>query len=258
MDIGEYQIHIEHYNDRFGEFDRVLVGLGTEQVPGAHFSRARRVDRVPELVFSAYHPDMTYIMDGGNSVDGPLGAYHSMIAFVAHRTGRSVVDTLPPFNGRIYAACGYLDCWAAARDNLIWYCDYLGYDVGQAIRRWGQRGAFMYSTNHPRIHVLYDIARIYLEREGYEPRVTDLLPHDNLANSSVFPIYPEIGEALGVPGSYLFKRGNEYTQIDLRQFVEESFAAFDSHAPRVLEVQELSRATFERVTLVLDKERLAA
>ena len=99
---------------------------------------------------------------------------------------------------------------------------------------------------------------MYLEREGYAPRVSDVLPHDNLANSSAFAIYPEIGDTLGVPGSYYFKRVNEYTQINLRQFVEESFALYDSHAAGALKPHDLSNATFERVSAVLSRETVVA
>lgn len=258
VDMGEYQANIGHYNSTIREFDRVLIGLGAEAICGADFSRARRVDRVPELVFTAYHPDMTYVLDGKLVVNGPIGAYHSIIAFAAYRAGYSVVETLLLFDRRVYAACGYFDCWAPARDSLVAYCKDLGYDISQEIRRWGRNEAFMYTNNHPRIRVLYDIARIYLEREGYTPRVSDVLPHDNLASSSVFPVYPEIGDALGVPGSYLFKRVNDYTQIGLRQFVEESFAVYDRYASGTLAVDALWRATFERVAAVLAEERLAA
>lgn len=258
VDIFQYRTALDDYNIRFGEYDRVLIGLCAADLPGADFSRAKRVDKVPELQFSAYHPDLTYIMAGDDALNGPLAAYHSMIAFVAHRSGRSVADTLPLFDGRTYAACGYLDRWDADREQLTAYCDYLGYDIRHAFRRWSRGGAFMYSVNHPRIHVLYDIARIYLEREGYAPRTSDLLPHDNLMLSSVFAVYPEIGEALGVPGSYLFKRPNEYTQIDLRQFVEESFALYDRYPPGALRPDGLWASTFAHVSTVLDPERMAA
>lgn len=256
-DINQYKTHIEYYNGIFGEFDRVLIGLGTEELPQADFTRAKRVDKVPELVFDAYHPDLTYITNGDDFVSGPIGAYNSMIAFVAHRLGYSVAKTISLFNGRIYEACGYLESWAPARDNLIWYCNHLGYDVSQVVRHWGRNGAFMYSSNHPRIHVLYDIARLYLEREGYAPRISDVLPHDNLASSGAFAVYPEIGEALGVQGSYLFKRVNEYTQIGLEQFVEESFAAYDQHPSGALAAHGRSQPRFEQVAAVLAGEATA-
>lgn len=252
LDVSQYSREIKQYNARFGEYDRVLAGLGAAALPNADFSRAPRVDKFPELSFSAYHPDLTYIVDGPTNIMGPLEAYHSMIAFVAHGKGRSVADTLPLFNARTYAACGYLDRWATDRDNLTVYCGSCGLDVGQAVRRWGRRGAFMYSINHPRIHVLYDLARIYLEREGYEARVSDVLPHDNLANGGVFPVYPEIGDALGVPGSYLFKLDRGYTQIGLPQYVEECFAVYDRHPPGALAPHAIFRATYERVASVLD------
>ncbi len=252
VDVAQYQEQTEHYNARFGEYDRVLVGRSAMDVAGADLSRARRVDEVAELAFSAYHPDMTYVVDGAHLLKGPLDVYHSTIAFVSHRGGRSVAETLPLFNRGVYQACGYLDRWTTARDALIAHFDVVGLDVRQAVRRWGRDGAFMYSTNHPRIHVLYDIARLYLEREGYTARVSDVLPSDNLAHGGVFPVYPEVGEALGVPGSYLFKRAYAYTQIGLQQYVEECFAVYDARPRGSLATHAVFRASSERVAAVLD------
>ena len=159
------------------------------------------------------------------------------------------------FNRETYAACGYLNRWTAARDALISHFSAVGLDVGQAVRRWGRNGAFMYSTNHPRVHVLYDIARLYLEREGYTARVSDVMPSDNLAHGGVFPVYPEIGEVLGVPGSYLFKRAYTYTQLGLRQYVEECFAVYDAYPPGALRTHDVFRESFERVAAVLGGAR---
>ena len=258
VDAGQYQAHLEHYAARFQDYDRLLVSAAAEGVPGADFSSARRVDKLPELPFSAYHPDMTYVMAGAAVVNGPIAAYQSMIAFVAHGRGLSVAETLALYNRHVYAACGYLDGWAAARDGLIGYCRHFGLDVSHAVRRWAREGAFMYSGNHPRIRVLYDLARLYLEREGYAARVSDVLPQDNLAASNVFPVYPEIGEVMGAPGSYLFKRAHEYSQIGLRQFVEESFAAYDGHPPGTLATHAPCREKFARVSAAIDGARLAA
>ena len=252
VDVAQYGQQVGAYNARFGEYDRVLVGRSALDAPGADFSGARRLDEVPELAFTAYHPDLTYVWDGANLIKGPLDVYHSTIAFLAHGGGRSVNETLSLFNRRVYAACGYLDQWTAARDGLIGHCAALRMDVGEAVRRWGRSGAFMYSTNHPRIHVLYDMARLYLEREGYAARVSDVLPIDNLAGGGVFPVYPEVGEALGVPGSYLFKRAFEYVQIGLRQYVEECFAVYDAHPRGALRTHDVFRASSERVSTVLD------
>ena len=251
VDVAQFGQQLAHHNARLPEYDRVLVGRSALDVAGADFARARRVDEVPELAFPAYHPDMTYVVSDGQLLNGPLDVYHSTIAFVAHSRGRSVADTLPLFNGATYAASGYLDRWTRDRDGLIAHYAALGLDVGQAVRGWGRRGAFMYSTNHPRIHVLYDIARIYLEREGYSPRVSDVLPHDNLANGGAFAVYPEVGDALGVPGAYLFKRAWEYTQIGLEEYVARCFEVYDRHPRGALATHAVFRESFERVDAVI-------
>ena len=255
VDVGQYNAHIAHYNDSFAAYDRVLVSAAASGLPGADFSRSRRVDRLPKLVYTGFHPDLTYIMNGGTVVDGPIGAYHSMIAFVAYGLGRSVEEALSLFNSRTYAACGYFDTWKQARQELIANCGHYGLDISEALPRWGRRGAFMYGNNHPRIHVLYDVARIYLEREGYATYPSDILPQDSLVTSGVFATYPEIGERLGVPGAYLFKRISSYSQIGLRQFVEESFATYDLHAPDTLKVYDYWQPTYSRVSGLLQDQR---
>lgn len=251
LDASEYVAKIEHFNAKFHEYGRVLISLGAEALPGADLSGARHVDKVPELVFGGYHPDQIYLTCDAQVVEGPIGPYNSLIAFLAHGQGRSASDTVALFNGRVYEACGYMNTWTAARDQLVRHCSDLGYDIELAVRSWGRRGAFMYSVNHPRIHVLSDIARIYLEREGFAPQVSDVLPHDNMINAAAFAVYPEIGENLGVPGVYLFKRPFQYTQIGLRQFVEESFAFYDTYPRGALETHRLWRVEAERVAAVL-------
>ena len=252
VDVGQYAQDLDRYNAAFADYDRVLAGDSARNLPGADFSRARRLDKTPELAFSAYQPDMTYVVRGDAFVRGPLDVYHSALGFAAHRRGLSVEQALPLFRGEVYAACGHLDRWAPARDGLVAYCASMDLDVSSAVRRWGRERAFMYSSNHPRIHVLFDVARLILEREGRSAHVTDLSPHDNLANGGVYPVYPEVGEALGVPGAYLFKRGDSYSLIDLRRFLEECWAAYDAHPPGALAVHEVFRPDFERVAEVVD------
>ena len=84
----------------------------------------------------------------------------------------------------------------------------------------------MHSINHPRIHVLYDIASNLLAAQGKKP-IEGVIPHDNLMLGAVFAVYPEIGEALGVHGSYLFKNVGNYTPIELADFVAGCFGNYE-------------------------------
>lgn len=94
--------------------------------------------------------------------------------------------------------------------------------------RWSRSGPFMHSVNHPKITVQLDIARMLLSRTGLQIMESGIIPHDNLTNGPVFPLYPEIGARLGVAGSYNFKGGGSYRAKDLKQFVSESFTVYRS------------------------------
>ena len=251
VDHGQYSGNVSGYNSTFSNYDRIIITQEIESVAGADFSSAQRVSYIPPLSFSAYHPDLVYLFCEGKVLSGPLDAYHSNIVFVAHRHGLGVDDTVSLFTSEMYERCGYYDQWVPQRDGVIWYFSHFGMDVAQAIRHWGRSGSFMYSTNHPRIRCVYDIARLFLMKEGYDVQPSDVLPHDNLANSSCFPVYTEIGEALGVEGSYLFKRCADYSQIGLRQFVTESFAAYDAYRDRSVTVTEQMQPFSDRISALL-------
>lgn len=63
-------------------------------------------------------------------------------------------------------------------------------------------------------------------KAGRTPLDSPVRPHDNLRVAEGFPVYPEIAEACGVPGSYLFKVGGQYRLLTLAQFVTASFDAY--------------------------------
>lgn len=84
----------------------------------------------------------------------------------------------------------------------------------------------MYSINHPKIRVLFGIARKITENLGIEAPRGALLPADNLAFASGFAVYPEIGENLGVEGSYLFKTYDSYRQFGLEEYIAGCFQVY--------------------------------
>lgn len=252
LPLGRFREETETCCGGFGDYDRVIVSHEAMTVPGADFVHARRVTRFEPISFSAYHPDLTYLFVDGAPVRGPLDAYQSMIAYVAHRRGLGIEDTLSLYRERFFAACGHLDRWVPERERLVADLRSQGYDIAAAIRRWGRHGAFMYSTNHPRIHVLRDLARIYLETEGFAADETGVLPHDNLVQGPCFPVYPEVGDQLGVPGSYRFKIQPDYRELDLREFVAASFAAFDGIAGRPVTIEAAMQPVHDRVAQVLE------
>jgi hypothetical protein len=223
MGIWGYRDNIAAVSQNLSSYDRVLVLPDVLQTPGADFSNAHRVDQIPGVLFRAYHPDLCYASGGNQSLAGPADSYHSMIAIAAFNRGLTVDDTLSLFNARSYEACGYMDLWQSERDALVTSFRSIGIDLSSELRRWAAGSAFMYSINHIRIACLYDIAKAYLTGDGIEVLDSDVLPPDNLAQGACFPVYPEIGEHLGVEGSYTFKKLDSYRRFTLSDFISRSF-----------------------------------
>jgi hypothetical protein len=223
MGIWGYRDNIAAVTSSLGNYDRVLALPDVLETAGADFSTARKVDQIPGVLFRAYHPDLCYASSGDRMLTGPADAYHSMIAIAAYNRGLSVDATLQLFSAKSYEACGYMDLWRSECEALLAAFRAIDIDLTADLRRWGANKAFMYSINHIRIDCLYDIARAYLLREKVEVLDSDVMPPDNLVQGACFPVYPEIGELLGVEGSYTFKRMDAYRRFTLEEFVRGSF-----------------------------------
>lgn len=211
-----------------GGYFRVLVSPEVEQ-QGVDLTGAPHLTRIPRVVFTAYQPDCVYALSGGRPLKGPLDAYHSMVLIAAHQRGLSEQDARRLFSGSFFEKIGYLDYWVPQRDRLVAEYARFGLDISASVRRWGRTSAFMHTVDHPKMICLYDIARSIFASMGVQDQGADIMPPDNLTNGVSFAVYPEIGEALGVPGGYRFKRFNEYNHIGLDQFIAESYQVYDRH-----------------------------
>lgn len=172
------------------------------------------------------HPDLCYLAAEGRLSTGPLGHYHSALAYSAYRSGVSVDGAVELFSLENFEALGYLNSWDEERDRFLQSFTHFGMDLSDAFVRWTRSGPFMYTINHPKMNCLRDVARLLLLRAGLQLVESDLLPYDNLANGPVFPVYPELGEKLGVRGFYAFKSGGAFRAKLLKQFVAESYAVY--------------------------------
>lgn len=202
---------------------------------------AARCRMVPGIAFPAFHPDADYVLDAqGTPVMGRMGQYQSSIAFFGWTQGLSVDDTLALYNARVYRQLGFYDHWKPSLDHLLQVGDLCALPLADLVARWNRRGTWMYSMNHPCLHVLADLARALMAREGIATFPdAELYVTDDLAMGPVWPMYPELAQSLQLEGgSYEFKLpregdGPEQTLnfIDLREFVASSFEAFAKHPP---------------------------
>jgi hypothetical protein len=168
-----------------------------------------RLVRLPRIIFSGYQPDAVYLKHAGRPLASPLGEYHSAIIAAAFSLQVEEADVPTLFNRLVYARLGYLDAFGKARTLLQERTlGPFGAPFADAFESWHARGPFMHTANHPRGFVLADIARAAAIGAGLlpadAPRVTPAFDH--LASNTVWPVYPGIAEALGVPGSVVFKR----------------------------------------------------
>lgn len=236
------EIEVEHYDpvgrrrdrDRIADalpgFDRVLVASQIAEDPDCGLDLAAlgdRVLRVPTLYFAGYHPDTCYV-DGseGRPLRGPIGEYHSAIAYAAFLHGHSEAQAIGLYRESTYARMRYFARWDGAWRRMGATFAQHGFDLAALRPSWSRRGPFMYTVNHPRIECLRDLALMILERTGHKARYLDSMPADNLAIGPVLPVFPAIAGRLGCRGSQLFKPPGAYRHIDLEEFVAGSFAAY--------------------------------
>jgi hypothetical protein len=201
--------------------------------------------QLPTLVFTGFHPDQVFIQDrvnGGQPAIGPLGPYHSALAFFAYRAGLPVDAALRLFNRDVFDTVGYFDVWNGATEAFLQEGQRFSLDFREDLLRWTRRGCFMYSSVHPKPFVFFDFARQLMRKAGVPMNSVNFDDYaiDDLVRGFVYPIYPEIAEHYGIRGSYTFKGahfsfGTDVGEFwDLRQFVTECYRTYGKHQPNQL------------------------
>ncbi|WP_376098632.1 WcbI family polysaccharide biosynthesis putative acetyltransferase [Roseomonas sp. CCTCC AB2023176] len=196
---------------------------------------------VPGILFGGFQPDCIYVRDEAGPLPSPLNVYHSAIAAAGFAAGLDVARTVRLFGALTYARLGYFEEYEAERIKLIRHHARLGLDISDRIGAWQRGGAFMFTVNHPRAAPVTDTVRLVLRQRGEAaPDYDDLsdIVGERLWNHPVFPVYPEIGRRIGVPGHTLFRSvvgpDGVSAPMDLRMFVERSFVIYEAHRERLL------------------------
>ncbi len=224
---------VEGHADRFaGQLDghdfwvTIATADACSQVLARISGQRPQVLRIPAIGFSAFHPDLCYAQDEST---GALTTHHYNSAIVAwsYRNGLSPEDVVRLFDGQIYASLGYLDQWAAGRQLMQQLFRVAGLETSfepffRAIQR---SGCFMHSINHPTIFVLEQLSKIVAGRMGANPAQLDraLTVRDGLTDT-VWPLYPEVADALSLPGGNLvWKVGASEWLEGVREYVRFCF-----------------------------------
>lgn len=197
----------------------------------------------PSVSFPAFQPDQCYVRIKGtlNEVSGPLGPYHSSIAYYAWRAGMSAAKTADLFCDAVYEELRFYDYWDSATQALYDEGERCGMPLQGLLKQWRARGCFMHSPNHPKLFVVADIARALMQKLDIEPLPIDPLEvvWDNLADTSIWPVYPEIARRIGIEGNTIFKGNNPglpskspIVSYDLDAFIARSFESFEQYSQR--------------------------
>lgn len=225
----------------FADHDIVLIQPHMAEAIVRNFPKLQRKMLLwPSIFFGAFHPDQCYVRVERHEgeVKGPLGPYHSTLAYHAWRRGLKPAQALKLFRSEVYEELSFFNYWGNARSVLLQEGERCGMDLAPLLEQWSLRGCFMHSVGHPKLHVLLDIARELLRRLEIPALPVDPLEflHDNMADQSVWPVYPEVGERLGIPGAYVFKGNNPglptkspVLLYGLEEFVERSYQTYEQY-----------------------------
>lgn len=230
-DYWGLQRNTAEWSDRFPEYDYIVATHeNIESFPDV-FSRNSNVIGMPSVLFRGFQPDQCYAGTADGLIQTALADYHSTIALAGFNSGFSERETELLYADSVYQAIGYYDVWPSERNNLIATFKNSGFDLGETFLRWvRQPGSFMYGLNHPKINVIHDVAALVAQSTGLSIVRSEHIPHDNLASTIVFPVYPEIARKLGIEGgSYYFKQLSSYRLLSLTDFVDSSFAEYRKH-----------------------------
>ncbi|MFN3972213.1 MAG: WcbI family polysaccharide biosynthesis putative acetyltransferase [Gemmobacter sp.] len=209
----------------------------------------RTVLRILNLFFSGLHPDLTYLGGMGGRITGPMGDYHSRVVAMAVTCGLSPAATLDLLTADTYRALDYAAEFDRSLGELrnreaevdIPFADRLV----TLIRR--ERGFL--TVNHPTAALFGAYAHAIAHRlEALGMAQTTGLPPDPaclpnpLATNVVFPIYPEIAAAHGLPYAdpYLFRTAPQHGISDVLTAAE--FVAANHAALARLDPERLARS----------------
>lgn len=214
---------------------------------------APKLRYVPGISYTAFHPDMGYIKkSNGVHLGGPMGEYHSMIAFWCWQEGFSKDQAVSLYCHEIYKFLGYYEYESSSNQFLIQRGEQMAFPIDGMLADWKSKGCFMHSLNHPKLSVLTDIARRILSDENltFIPDVETYLV-DNLAEHPCWPVYPEIARLHNLQGNLIFKQAKHLgtdqrpvPTLSLSQLVSQSFDHYDTYDSASLNAFRLTSHQF--------------
>lgn len=219
--------------------DRAFGPLVTDEL-----KKTCNLSVLPAVAFFGFHPDTIYIFGPQGHFCAATGDYHSRLAVAAFLAEFSAEEADILFNALVYQKLGYFDYYDKSSAFLAQRFKPFDIDIQPWLDGWKASGCFMHSINHPRIHVVCDLALIACSLMGFNPDLDDdrlqTVP-DNLAAGPQIPLYPEIARRLGnrCRGHTLFKQGNHPDHSNFRlltraQYLQSCFETYAEASPEML------------------------
>jgi len=197
-----------------------------------------KVIKIPAISFSAFHPDLSYVLDkkSNKSLNGKF-TYNSAIAIWLFNNNIDPSKAKYFYNQSTFNILGYKNMWAPSAKRLLDQFISLGFSPAEyheffnAIKR---TGCFMHSVNHPKITLLFELAKLIASRINPSVKLDKLNTTiaDPLMGASIWPVYPDIAYSLGIDGSYLWKLGDAKLINGLDSFILESYSHYENHHER--------------------------
>ncbi len=169
---------------------------------------------ITNLTFRGVHPDITYIGGLSQRAPGPIGDYHSLIALLSFLMGLTPEQAVMLYCDAVYSRMGFYEEFAESLAELKRRDEETTIPIGDDLEHLVRQGLSFLSHNHPTSFVLAPyvnkIAAWLAERGHVSLTGLHIQPSEMinfLANSTIFPIYPEIvaHHDLAYEGSYVFR-----------------------------------------------------
>lgn len=192
---------------------------------------------LPHIAFTGFHPDIAYLWGADKkAIITRFGPYNSRIVAASYALGLAEPAALAFFRQEVFQTLGYFEEYAKAKAFALRQYMIKGKSIAELFSRWERRGVFMHSFNHPKSHVLFDIASEALKVGNVIDKAPplELVQSDHLSGSVIWPVYPPLAAALNLSGgSYFFKSfgsthggTGEVPLFGLGEFVECCYADY--------------------------------
>ncbi len=169
--------------------------------------RVARCVQFPRIQFTGFHPDAMRML--GPGLTGLIGEWHSALIMAGYRMGLPEARTQDLFNAYIYGALGYFDESGKSANFLEARSRALGWSL--RLETWPR--PFVHLPNHPRVEAMMEVARKAGALLGIEIDPQAATPADPFLRAGEWPVYPEIGKRLGLPGRMQFARPGRPDQV---------------------------------------------